>query len=84
MRRAFHNEWRLRFALPQSTEVELTLYNLAGQKVVTLLEGQRPAGLYEVHWDGRDGRQQDLASGTYLYRLQVGQEVETRKLSLVR
>ena len=74
----------IRFALPQNGEVELTVYNLTGQKVVTLLEGQRPAGIYEVHWDGRDGRQRDLASGVYLYYLQVGQEVETRKLALVR
>ena len=52
--------------------MDLAVYNLAGQKVAALLGGQRPPGLYQVHWDGRDQSQLELASGVYLCRLQVG------------
>ena len=60
------------------------VFNLAGQKVATLVEGARVAGTYTVRWDGRDDSGKELASGVYLYRLTVGeQQVETRKLMLM-
>ena len=49
-----------------------------------LVQGQREAGAYTLRWDGRDERGRELASGVYLYRLQAGERVETRKLVLVR
>lgn len=55
-----------------------------GEKVVQLVEGFRDAGRHSVHWDGRDRDGRDLASGFYLYRLQVGDWTETRKLLLLR
>ena len=81
-RRAFT---AIRFALPRSGHVERALYNLAGQKVVTLVDGMRPAGSYTVHWDDRDASGRDLASGVYLYQLRAGeQQVETCRLLLLR
>ena len=79
----FNSSTVIRFALPRSGPVELALYNLVGQKVVTLVDGMRAAGSYTVHWDGRDDAGNALASGVYLYRLQAGGQVETRKLVLV-
>ena len=72
------------FALPVRDEVELVIYNLVGQKVATLVQGAREAGAYTVRWDGRDDSERELASGVYLYRLQAGHQVETRKLLLLR
>jgi hypothetical protein len=80
----FNSSTVIRFELPQSGEVELAVYNLAGQKVATLLAGAREAGGYTVNWDGRDQGEKTLASGIYLYRLQAGAQVETRKLLLLR
>ena len=74
----------IRFALPAAGQVDLGLYNLAGQKVAALVQGRRPAGAYKVRWDGRDDQGSELASGLYLYRLQAGQQVKTRKLLLLR
>ncbi len=74
----------IRFALPRGDQVELAVYNLAGQEVVRLVDGQRPAGSYTINWDGRDDQERELASGLYLYRLQAGDQVETRKLLLLR
>jgi hypothetical protein len=80
----FNGETVIRFALPASGEVELTIYNLAGQQVAVLAEGAREAGSYTLRWDGRDERGRELASGVYLYRLRAGAQVEFRKLALVR
>ena len=74
----------IHFAVPTAGEVALALYNLAGQQVARLVQGRRPAGTYTVRWDGRDEAGRELASGVYLYRLQVGDRVETRKLLLLR
>lgn len=66
-------------------EVELAVYNLAGQKLVQLVEAPREAGVHTVRWNGRDERDRELASGVYVYRLMAGEElVETRKMALVR
>ena len=80
----FNSGTVLRFTLPTPTEVELVLYNLAGQHVAVLVQGPRPAGTYTVRWDGRDEEGRELASGLYLYRLQAGPQVQTRKLILLR
>ena len=71
-------------ALPAAADVELAVYNMAGQKVATLIDGPRSEGGYTVHWDGRDDAGLSLASGMYLYRLQAGDRVEARKLLLLR
>ena len=72
------------FALPAHDAVDLAVYNISGQRVVTLVLGERPAGRYRVAWDGRDGFGAELASGAYLYRLRAGDRVHTRKLLLLR
>ena len=80
----FNSDTVIHFALPVRDQVELSIYNLAGQRVVTLLQGQRPPGLYTLRWDGRDEAGAELASGVYLYRLQAGEQIEQRKLLLLR
>jgi 7,8-dihydropterin-6-yl-methyl-4-(beta-D-ribofuranosyl)aminobenzene 5'-phosphate synthase len=80
----FNSSTVIRFSLPARAEVELAVYSLLGQRVVSLARGTREAGSYTVTWDGRDARGNALASGMYLYRLQAGSQVEARKLLLVR
>ena len=80
----FNSGTVIHFALPKSMDVELTLYNLAGQQVASLVGGVREAGSYRIYWDGRDGGGHELVSGVYLYRLLAGSQVETRKLLLLR
>ena len=80
----FNSGTIIRFALPAADEVDLALYNLAGQQVMRLAQGRRAAGSYTVRWDGRDEAGRELASGLYLYRLRAGDRVETRKLLLLR
>ncbi|MBT4097682.1 MAG: T9SS type A sorting domain-containing protein [Gemmatimonadetes bacterium] len=80
----FNPETTIRFDLPLSADVDLSLYNLAGQRVATLASGLREAGSYDLRWDGRDDAGRALASGMYFYRLIAGDQVGTRKLMLLR
>ena len=74
----------IRFALESAGFVEVTVYDLLGQNVRTLAREWRTAGAHAARWDGRDDDGGELASGVYLYRLQAGEQVEARKLVLVR
>jgi len=64
--------------------VVLDVFNVLGQHVRRLANAERSAGRYEVEWDGRDARGHPVATGLYLYRLQVGNEVETKKMLLLK
>ena len=65
-------------------EVRLDIFNMLGQQIRTVVAGVLPAGMHRAEWDGRDGAGHDVASGSYLYRLQVGELVQSRRLMLVR
>ena len=80
----FNRGTTIPFVLPTGGDVELAVFNLAGQQVAILIDGFRTAGMYAVSWDGRDSDGQELASGVYLYRLRVGQRIEMRKLLLIQ
>ncbi len=80
----FNSGTVIRFALPQTEEVELSVFNIAGQKVATLIQGLRQAGSYAINWDGRSDVGKVLATGIYFYQLNNGQQVETKKLMLLR
>ncbi|MBX2991995.1 MAG: choice-of-anchor D domain-containing protein [Bacteroidetes bacterium] len=74
----------IRFALSKRSEVSLSLYNLLGQKVRTLVSGEQTTGIYSVVWDGLTDGGSQAASGVYVYRLRAGEFQATRKLLLLR
>jgi hypothetical protein len=82
----FNPETTISFELPEMAEVRLSITNLAGQEVRTLVQGAYQPGWYSVVWDGRDAAEQEVASGVYLYRLEGGGRgiVETKRMVLVR
>jgi aminopeptidase N len=75
----FNPSTTIRYGLPQRAEVTLTVFNTLGQQVAQLVNGEVDAGYHEVKFDGNG-----LSNGVYLYRMQAGAYVETKKLVLVR
>ncbi|NKB72210.1 MAG: T9SS type A sorting domain-containing protein [Candidatus Latescibacteria bacterium] len=68
------------FALPQATAVTLTVYNLQGQKVQTLVDAQPyAAGRHTVAFDGSE-----LAAGVYFYRIEAGIHRAVKKMTLLK
>ena len=80
----FNGATTVPFFLARAGRVELAVFNLLGQRLVRLVDGPVEAGRHALVWDGRNAAGRMLASGLYLYRLQVGEQVETRSLVLVR
>jgi flagellar hook assembly protein FlgD len=76
------------FSIPErgaASPVTLSVYNSAGQRVATLVASELAAGQYTATWDGRDDAGQAVASGVYVYRLNVGQEfVQSRDMTLLK
>ncbi|MFC1683083.1 C1 family peptidase [Candidatus Zixiibacteriota bacterium] len=80
----FNPETTIRYALAQDGPVRLSIYNVLGQEIVSLVDGHRPAGRHTVVWDGVDAGGRDVSSGLYFYRLQAGDFESTRKMVLLR
>ena len=80
----FNSNTIIRFALPQPSQVELTIYNLLGQPVAVLVQGPSAAGTFSVRWNGRDQAGRAVTSGVYLYQLRAGEYTAVRKLLLLQ
>jgi hypothetical protein len=68
------------FSFPTS----LTIYNILGQKIRTLVDEPQKPGTYEVIWDGKNHQGDDVASGIYFYKLTVGSFQKTQKMVLLK
>ena len=81
----FNPSTTIYFQVPESGEVSLAIYSLAGQVVKTLIPGRTlKAGIYDVFWEGRDEQGRPVAAGVYFYRLRVGDKAIVRKMTLLR
>lgn len=72
------------FVLPRDGPASLDVFDVAGRRIVRLLDRALPAGRHSVVWNGRDGAGLRVASGVYLYRLTAGDESATRDMVLRR
>ena len=75
----FNPSTTIRYGLPSRSHVTLTVFNTLGQQVATIVQGEQEAGFHEAVFDASG-----LASGVYLYRLQAGDFVQTKRLLLLR
>lgn len=67
------------YSLPEQTDVSITVYNMAGQQIQTLVNEVQSAGTYQVNFDASN-----LASGVYMYRLQAGSQVITKQMNFIK
>jgi len=75
----FNPTTTINYSIPQRSSVILTLFDVLGRKVSTIVNKEQPQGNYEVEFDGKD-----FTSGIYFYRLQSGDFVETKKMILMK
>ncbi|HTY09410.1 MAG TPA: T9SS type A sorting domain-containing protein, partial [Candidatus Edwardsbacteria bacterium] len=72
------------YQVPAAGRVSLKVYNIAGQLVATLADGEQQPGYYAARWNGKTQGQYSAASGVYLVRLSYGDQTRTEKLVKVR
>jgi hypothetical protein len=80
----FNAKTNIRYYLPQSSKVELAIYNIKGQKVKTLVDGFEIAGFKRISWDCKDRNGAEAASGVYFYRVKTDYSEETKKMVLLK
>ena len=80
----FNIETAIRYRLRSNGQVTLSIYNLLGQKVKTLVNEKQAAGSYVAKWDGKDENGTVVPSGVYLYVLKAGNFTSYKKMVLMK
>ncbi|MDO9576581.1 MAG: T9SS type A sorting domain-containing protein [Candidatus Cloacimonadales bacterium] len=80
----FNPETTLFFSLPNEQKIELSVYNLKGQKVRQLVKGQFPSGNNSIVWNGKDDSGKQVCSGVYLYKLETADKIISKKMLLLK
>jgi len=80
----FNPETTIPYAVPEKSHVEISVYNLLGQKVATLFDGVRKPGLYKAIWNGRDQNGRDVGGGMYFIQMRAKNFHQNKKIVLLR
>jgi hypothetical protein len=80
----FNARTEIRYALPVDSDVKLEVYNILGQKVATLVDGEKEAGYHLFIWDGTSTSGEVVASGMYLYKLVTDEKTFVRKMLMLK
>jgi hypothetical protein len=80
----FNPVTNFRFSLSASAHVRIEIFNLLGQRVVTLVDEVMKPGVYLADWDGKDEKGTPVSSGIYFYRMRTGDFSEMKKMVLLK
>ena len=72
------------YSLPEDSQISISIFNIKGQEVKTLLSGIQPAGNYNITWNGKDESGKDVTSGIYFYKLKTNGKELTRKMLMLK
>ena len=75
----FNPSTTIKFSLPTASNVKITIFNLLGQEIQTLVDETKEAGIHEINFNA-----QNLNSGVYLYKIEAGSYIQTRKMTLIK
>ena len=74
----------LRYDLPEQAQVTLTIYDLIGREVTQLVNTTQDAGYKSVQWNATDSFGKPVSAGVYLYQIQAGEFIQTKKMVLLK
>ncbi len=81
----FNPSTTIKYSMPVAGHLKLSIYNVRGQLVKTMIDGNRPAGAdQDIVWDGTNNQGGDVSAGVYFYEARTGGEVQVRKMALVK
>jgi hypothetical protein len=80
----FNPETMIKYDLPDPGYVNITVFNILGQKVKTLIDEYQEAGHKSVNWDGKDDGGKEVASGIYFYKIKATGFEKTKKMVLLK
>jgi Peptidase family C25/Propeptide_C25/Abnormal spindle-like microcephaly-assoc'd, ASPM-SPD-2-Hydin len=80
----FNPDTSIGFAIHETGNVMISIFNIKGEKVKTLLNENLPVGIHNVLWNGRDDVDKSVSSGVYFYRFESAKKVQLRKMLLIK
>ncbi len=80
----FNPSTKFKYALPEGRNVKIIIYDINGSKVTELVNNYQGAGTYEVTWNGKNDQGLQVSSGTYIYSVQAGDFVQTKKMVMIK
>ncbi|MDQ7066283.1 MAG: FlgD immunoglobulin-like domain containing protein [candidate division KSB1 bacterium] len=80
----FNPETEIRYELPVASHVNISVYNLMGQLVKTLVDARQDQGVYSIKWNGQNEHGRTVATGVYLLKMRAGDFLQVRKMAFVR
>jgi len=80
----FNQQTVIRFTVPNSSPVTITIYDGLGRMVRELLLSHLPAGTHSVQWNGTDDKGKSVASGIYFYRMKAGSFVQIKRMIMIK
>ncbi len=80
----FNPSTSVKFQVPKTSDVTITIYDMLGQEVRTLFAGEVMRGNYTVNWNGFNNSGAKVVSGTYIYRMTAGEFVQSKKMILIK
>jgi len=80
----FNSTTNIKFVLHEQVEIILKVFNLLGQEIRTLVNDTLSCGIHSIHWDGKNDSGEGISSGIYIYRIQVYDKIESKKMLFLR
>jgi len=80
----FNPSTTIRYSLAEQKHVTLTIYNVLGQRVATLIDAIQPGGYHDVRWDGRNSAGEAVSSGVYLLRISAGEFSDVKRMVIIK
>ena len=74
----------LKFDIPEDSFVDITVYDMLGNVISNLVHGDQNSGYKSVQWDATNSRGQPVSAGVYLFKIQAGEFVDTKKMILLK
>ncbi|PID27997.1 MAG: hypothetical protein CSB55_06565 [Candidatus Cloacimonadota bacterium] len=79
-----HQGSTISYSLPKATPVEISVYNIKGQKVKQLANENNRSGNHQIYWNGKDDNNQPLSSGIYFYKLKTPKTTSANKMLIIK
>ena len=80
----FNPSTTIRYELPEDGLVNVTIYDMMGRQVSTLVSSQQAAGYKSIQWNATNDFGKPVSAGVYLYKIQAGEFVQTKKMVLLK
>ena len=74
----------IHYAIPEAQKVKITIYDITGKEVKTLVNEVKPPGYYSINWDGKNSDFRQAASGMYIYCMRTNAFIKSKKMLLIR